>query len=152
MPPTNWASPPGATVPLTVRFLMIPVAHSSPKRPAGVTCSVMCRPLIMWPLPSKIPPKVGMGKKSASSKERSAFRITSFPTDQVSRRQFSASSRRSSASLIYMVSKISVTSVASVASVAAVSSSVPVANAGIAILSTRINARRSANILLFFIA
>ena len=100
MPPTVLASPVGATRALTVKSLTTAVCCNVPNNPAGVVPLSNSMPLMVWPFPSKVPPKTGMGVKSTPSKEMSASKTTRFPTDQVSRRQFSISSIRSSASLM----------------------------------------------------
>ena len=52
---------------------------------------------MVWPCPSKRPLKTGMESKAVPERERSLSRTTCFPSDQVSREQFFASSRRSCA-------------------------------------------------------
>ena len=65
--------------------------------PRTLPLPVMDRPEMVWPCPSKVPPKVGMGVKSVPVRSISASRRTVFPWDQLSRVQFSASWTRSSA-------------------------------------------------------
>ena len=97
MPPAAVQAPDRARVPETFRFRITPVAWTVRNRPAPDISPETDRPVMLWPLPIKVPPKEGIGEKDIPSKEMSVSRTTYFPMDQVSRRQESARSRRSSA-------------------------------------------------------
>ena len=58
---------------------------------------------MVWPWPSNVPPKVGMGVKPLPLRLMSSVSTTVFPWDQLSRVHWTASSFRSSAVAMVMV-------------------------------------------------
>ena len=87
----------GSTRPSTDRSRTTPEGCMYRNSPRTLPLPVMDRPEMVWPCPSKVPPKVGMGVKSVPDRSISASRRTILPWDQLSRVQFSASWTRSSA-------------------------------------------------------
>ena len=84
IPPTRPLSPSGVIAPSTLRLVMIPSFSRVENSPAGEYAPFRSIPLIVCPLPSKTPLKLGTGSKSMPSREISAPRAIVLPIDQAS--------------------------------------------------------------------
>ena len=96
IPPAISRAPLGETLPRTSRFFTTAPGWRVPNRPMGDRLPDRVSPERVWPPPSKVPPKLGMGVSSTSARDMSPVRTT-LSLDQESRTQPRASSRSSSA-------------------------------------------------------
>ena len=90
------AVPPGETVPSTVRPSTTAVSVRVRKRPIREPFPVRERPRMVWPLPEKVPWKMGTPVKPLPVRSMSAVRATVRPWDQVSLVQLWAKARKAS--------------------------------------------------------
>ena len=74
MPPSCVALPSGLTTPSTVTLRTTPLASMMPNRPAGETLELISSPEMVWPPPSKVPPKLAAGRSDAPDREISRSR------------------------------------------------------------------------------
>ena len=81
MPPHFFAEPEGETFPDTLRFFTRPVFSTYLNRPITEPLSVMEKPLILWPFPSKTPPNEETETNSLSAKLISALSTKVLPTE-----------------------------------------------------------------------
>ena len=110
VPAFHPARPPAAsqvlealTVPLTFKSSMRASFCTRWNNPARESPSDRLRPLMVWPFPWNVPPKLAMGENATPSSDTSASSSTVKPSDHVSSLQLSESVKRSSADETEMV-------------------------------------------------
>ena len=73
-PPRVFLRSVGEMLPVTLRSRTAPLGCMYRNRPRTLPLPVIDSPEMVWPCPSKVPPKVGMGTKSAPVRSMSASR------------------------------------------------------------------------------